>query len=280
LDPLIKSQTALQSFQLCSCKPIVFCPIDPIKELGVRQTEKRWWQRRPLRFHRGLPALSTRTPRCGVYWDLSSQEAIHFEQAHNEDVLEAVCGGGCFDDRRCPTTERRHARRGSSRILSVWRQPWADSAGASSGIAACGSDGAPRFEPGNGGIKIHLFALYFNDHSEKFAKFYLFSINGLDTGSECPVDPIRPPGGAPSSVAATRMSGRATPLWAEHLCSGRGGRRFKSCHSDHTNSRRIGTSRAPIDRRQGVGTAIGTESARCDISRHSRPARFMLAPVP
>jgi hypothetical protein len=33
-------------------------------------------------------------------------------------------------------------------------------------------------------------ALYFKDHSEKLAKFHLFSINGLGTGSECAVGPV------------------------------------------------------------------------------------------
>jgi len=41
---------------------------------------------------------------------------------------------------------------------------------------------APGFEPGNGGIKLHLD---FKDHFEKSAKFDPFPINRLDADSEC-----------------------------------------------------------------------------------------------
>src|SRR6266852_7879075 len=77
-------------------------------------------------------------------------------------------------------------------------------------------DGAPGFEPGNGGIKIHLFCLPFNGHSEKSTKFDPFQSIGWML---IPNAPPRKPCGAPLSIAA---SGVLTS-WSLRLCVSVGG---------------------------------------------------------
>jgi hypothetical protein len=63
-------------------------------------------------------------------------------------------------------------------------------------------------------------ALYFKDHSEKLAKFHLFSINGLGTDSECAVGPMRLTTRRPltlgrvgTQVYVQRVAGLIRGLW-------------------------------------------------------------------
>jgi hypothetical protein len=57
----------------------------------------------------------------------------------------------------------------------------------------------PGFDPGNGGIKIHLFCLPFNGHSEKSTKFDPFRLDADSEYAAAAAQTLR----APLSIAAS-----------------------------------------------------------------------------